>query len=335
MPVIEKTAPPETGINLPAKPSRFRVAGSLVLGYMAAFLFLIPAALLAEGAGIDVWDEAQTNAHGLFYRFDFWSVLAEACAGVFVAAMTAFWARRVLLARTGWEVSFGFTFLTAFLTGYAPAAALTPLYGATWLASLIVATLILHWRMEPAGAEPMAVFAAVPRRYRHAAKIALAVAVPAMGLYALAYGTTHPLRTSGTIKFGGNGNLPSESASTNDEADYRRNPGTVNDYRLQVQNHGPFAVTDLEVVAIDGSAVFQLEGVAMEPDLGSPAAAEPSTIEAGQRVDMGLRLRQGPVCSEPLAQLDAIQVRYETVGRQFTARLPLADPPTIFCAAAR
>ena len=322
MQVIEKTAP-EIGISPPVRPGFFAVAWSMVLGYFAAILFLIPLALLAEWAGIDVWNGAQTNEHGLFYRFDVWSYAAEAFAGVFVAAMTAYWVRQVLLERTDWEVPFGFAFVTIFLTGYAPAAALTPLYGATGLLSLIVAALILRWRIEPAGAEPMTVLGVVPKRYRGVAKISLIVAVPVMAFYALAYGATHPLRTSDTVNFGGNGDARGV-VSTDERAQYRRDPGAVNGYRLGLQNRGPFAISDLAVVGIDGSAVFQLERVTAK-----------TTVEPDQRVTMRLGLRQGPVCTESLAQLDAVQVRYETLGERFAARLPLADSPSIVCPGAR
>jgi hypothetical protein len=37
--------------------------------------------------------------------------------------------RRANVAQQGWEVGFGFPFLTLLVTGYAPAVALTPMYG--------------------------------------------------------------------------------------------------------------------------------------------------------------------------------------------------------------
>ena len=48
----------------------------------------------------------------------------------------------------------------------------------------------------------MALLGTVPKRYRRVAVIALGVAVPAMAVYALAYGATHPLR-AGTASMTG------------------------------------------------------------------------------------------------------------------------------------
>jgi hypothetical protein len=58
--------------------------------------------------------------------------------------------------------------LTLLITGYAPLLALTPFYAAAAPVSLVAATLVLRWRSEPAGAEPLRTLGRVPRRYwRH------------------------------------------------------------------------------------------------------------------------------------------------------------------------
>jgi hypothetical protein len=135
------------------RPGYLRVGWATFVGYVYALLLLVPIGIAVSFLGIDTFG-AGSVGRGLFYRFDGWSILAEACAGILVTGLTAFMVRYQLHRSTGWEVTFGFAFVTLFLAGYAPVAALTPLYGATAFVSLVVATIVLRWRAAPAGAEP-------------------------------------------------------------------------------------------------------------------------------------------------------------------------------------
>jgi hypothetical protein len=162
----------------PPRPGFFAVAWATFLGYLWTVLLALPLAIAAWFAGLDLGDRSDSVSRGVFYRYDGWSWAAEACLGLMAVAVTAAIVGSVLRARTAWEVPYGWTFLILFGTGYAPVLALTPLYGATGLLSLALAAILLRWRARPSGAEPTTPLGQVPRRYRRAVAIAVAVAVP-------------------------------------------------------------------------------------------------------------------------------------------------------------
>jgi len=235
------TDQPGTGISPPARPSVWRVGWATFVGYFITVVLGRVVAIPLSDLGISAFD---TASRGLFLRYDVWSWLAEACAGLLATWMTAFFVSDSLRRVTGWEVPFGFAFLTLLLTGYAPLLAITPLYAATAPVSLIAATLILHWRAEPAGAEPLRALGAVPRRYRRRVVIGLAVAGPLMFGYVVAYGATHPLRQTGDTPGG---------------KVWRFEPGKLHRYELYIENPGPFEATDFSIVSVEGSPALQLE----------------------------------------------------------------------------
>ena len=228
---VTQSAPPEVGIEPVVRPGFLRVGWATFSGYVFALVLLIPAAIGVHFLGIGVFGSDSLD-RGVFYRSDAWSFLAEACVGILVTALTAILVRNELRRQTNWEVPIGFTFVTLFLTGYAPAAALTPLYGATAVVSLIVATIVLRWRAQPAGAEPMPILGAVPRRHRRGVAIAVLVAAPAMVLYVIGYGVTHPIHWDGSVGIGTSG--------TGDwKGDLRPRPGRDRALRLPGRKSGP------------------------------------------------------------------------------------------------
>jgi hypothetical protein len=263
---------------------------------------------------------------GIFLRYDVWSWLAEGCVGLLATGLTAFVVRDSLHQRTGWEVPFGFTFVTLLLTGYAPLLALTPLYGATAPVSLAAATLILRWRAEPAGAEPRKWLGGVPRRYRRRVAIGLAVGVPLMLGYVLAYGATHPLR--------------SNVFSAQHKA-WRYDPGNLHRYELVLEKAGPFKVSDVAIVGVEGSPAIQLERVGIEagswsvkdPDHPTPPPMHPvgPDYRLGYDHPITLELREGKLCPTGLAKLDAVRVRYTVLGSRHEQRLPLRQAPQVRC----
>ncbi len=254
--------------------------------------------------------------------------------GILVTGVTAFLVGDQLRRGTGWDAPFGFTFLTLFLTGYAPVAALTPLYGATALASLAVATVVLRWRCEPAGAKPGNVLGGVPRRHRRPVAIAIVIAVPTMAAYALAYGATHPIRWDGSVAFSRNGTTIGVGGST---PHYPRDAGAIERYVFPVKNLGLFAVGDLALTGIEGSPVFQLERIGIVGNGGSSAgrgALRPLgelELPARETRYLVVEFRQGRECSEATAQLDAVRLRFGVLGGTFDERVPLVDKPTIRC----
>jgi hypothetical protein len=325
---------PPAGVELkpPVRPGLLRVGWATFSGYVWALVFLVPVGIAAYFLGIDALGLSDSGGRGVFYRFDVWSYLAEACVGVFVTAVTAYLVRYQLHRITGWEVSYGFAFAVILITGYAPAAALTPLYGATALISLAIATVLLRWRCEPAGAEPMALLSAIPQRHRRRVAIAIACAVPAMALYALAYGATHPLRWDGSVGFAPNGT--SDRGGDDAPPTYDRDPGAIERYVLPIRNLGRFGVDDLQLVAIEGNPVFQLQsariaGGGITPWINAPLDA--SELPAGDTRDVVVEFRQGPTCVGQRAQLDAVRLSYSVLGGSFVERVPLGEPPTIPC----
>jgi len=207
--------------------------------------------------------------------------------------------------RTGWEVGFGAIFLTLFVTGYAPALAVTPLYGATGLVSLLLATYLLRRLARPSGAEPRTLLGQVPARVRRPVAIAIAVAVPLMCANVLAYAATHPLR---------------DDVSSNARTTFKRDPGALNRYRLELSNAGRADVTNLSLVRTEGSPGLAVERARMEV----------YDEETGYRSG-ALLLRQGQTCPPGVARLDAVWVRYTVLGMRHEQRIPLVDGPSVRC----
>ncbi|HEX3277862.1 MAG TPA: hypothetical protein VHR40_05040 [Thermoleophilaceae bacterium] len=319
------TEQPGTGISPPARPSIWRVGWATFVGYFLTVLLGLVVVIPLSTLGISAFD---TASRGLFLHYDVWSWLAEACAGLLATWITAFFVSDSLRNRTGWEVPFSFAFLTLLLTGYAPLLAVTPLYGATAPVSLVAATLILHWRAEPAGAEPMSALGAVPRRYRRRVVIGLAVAGPLMFGYVVAYGVTHPLHT-GAYRSG--------------TTTWAHHPGQLKRYELYIENPGPFEVSDFSIVGVEGSPALQLERVGVEarnssvddPDHPSPAPLHPlGDYAPGPDISGGpitLELREGRVCPTGIAKLDAVRVRYTLLDGRHEQRIPLQQPPQVRC----
>jgi hypothetical protein len=313
-----------TGISPPVRPSVWRVGWATFVGYFLTVVLGLVVVVPLSSLGISAFD---TASRGLFLHYDVWSWLAEACAGLLATWITAFFVSDSLRRVTGWEVPFSFAFLTLLLTGYAPLLAITPLYGATAPVSLVAATLILHWRAEPAGAEPMSALGAVPRRYRRRVAIGLAVAGPLMFGYVVAYGATHPLR------------VDTYSAGTRTWAYH---PGQLKRYELYIENQGPFEVSDFSIVGVEGSPVLQLERVGVEArdwsvkDIDHPTPPPLHPLGAYYPAGFGgeaitLELRQGKVCPGGVARLDAVRVRYTLLNGRHEQRIPLQQPPQVRC----
>jgi hypothetical protein len=313
-----------TGISPPLRPSIWRVGWATFLGYLLAVLVGIPLAISVGFVGVDLAGDGR----GAFHRYDVWSWLAEACVGLLATFATAWAVAWQLRERTGWEVSLSFTFLTLLITGYAPLLALTPFYWAAAPVSLVAATLILRWRCEPAGAEPLRTLGAVPRRYRRLVAIALALAGPLMFAYVVGYSATHPLQASTAYATGGLVNA--------------HEPGKLMRYQLYLDNNGPAAVTDLSIVRVEGEPGLQLERIGIEPRSWTvpprgPSAPPLRPLDSG-RVWVGiaerpitLELRQGRICPTGLSKLEAIWIRYTVYGGRHEQRIPLEKPPAVRC----
>ncbi|MEA2419806.1 MAG: hypothetical protein QOE60_2012 [Thermoleophilaceae bacterium] len=311
------TEQPGTGISPPLRPSVWAVGWATFVGYFLTVLVGLPIAFLLSTVGVDVWGDGR----GVFHAYDVWSWLAEASVGVLATFVTAYFVGDSVRRRTGWEVPFSFAFVALLLTGYAPLLALTPLYGAAAPVSLIAATLLLHWRAAPAGAEPLKMLGAVPRRYRRGVVLAVAVAGPLMFAYVLAYGTTHPLRWG----YG-----------------HTYKPGKLMRYELALENGGQAAVSDISITRVEGSPALQLERVGIE---GSGACVVPEGHRTcappmhpigrdyllGHDRPITLELRQGHVCPSGVASLDAVWVRYTVLGTRQEQRIPLEQPPRVRC----
>jgi hypothetical protein len=308
----------------PPRPGFFAVAWATFLGYAATVLLAIPLAIAALFAGLDLGDRADSVGRGVFYRYDGWSWAAEACLGLLAVAFTAAIVGSILRARTGWEVPYGWTFVILLVTGYAPVLALTPLYAAAGLLSLILAAILLRWRAEPSGAEPRTPLGEVPKRYRRPVAIAVVVAGPLMAAYVLAYAATHPLRldTQGAV-------------STRSVVAHE--PGKVMRWSFQLQVVGSATVTELEVVGSEGSPALQLERAGVLDDDWARPGRVPLRPLGGLELDedsynvLTLELRHGGACPPPAGGIDAIRIRYTVLGMEHEQRVPLIDSPVVRC----
>jgi hypothetical protein len=229
----------------------------------------------------------------------------------------------VLRSRTSWEVPYGWTFLILFATGYAPVLALTPLHGATGLVSLALAAILLRWRARPSGAEPTTPLGEVPRRYRRAVAIGIAVAGPLMAAYVLAYAATHPLRFDANFSAGG-------------KRAFQHEPGKLVRYTFRLENAGSAAVTNMAVVRSEGSPALQLERAGAPVWAGGAhGPLEPLAGVTLEREDyddtVTLVLRHGSTCRPPASGLDAIWIRYTVLGMEHEQRVPLVDGPVVRC----
>jgi hypothetical protein len=319
---------PGTGISPPQKPSVWRVGWATFLGYLWTVLLGLPVVLALVYVGLG-FNGPEGGGRGVFLHYDVWSWLAEGCVGLLATFITALLVGWQLRERTGWEVPFSFTFLTLLVTGYAPLLTLTPFYEATAPVSLVAATLILRWRCEPSGAEPRKSLAAVPRRYRRGVAIALAVAGPLMFAYVVAYGATHPLQEARLLSLRGGPHT------------HEHSPGALMRFDLSLYNSGPAAIKDIELVRLEGSPVFQLERVGIEPNTWTVPNGRwdvPPPLRPLDRWDLygdgdtvTLELRQGRFCPPGIGKLDAVWIRYTVFGGRHEQRLPLADAPRVRC----
>jgi hypothetical protein len=309
----------------PPRPGFFAVGWATFLGYALTVLLAIPLVVAVSYAGLDLMDRSGSVDRGVFYRYDGWSWAAEACLGLLAVAVTAAIVGSVLRSRTAWEVPYGWTFTILFATGYAPVLALTPLYGVTAGVSLALAAILLRWRARPSGGEPTTLLGAVPRRYRRAVAIAVAVAGPLMAAYVLAYAATHPLR------------FEAHSADTGQRL-VAHEPGKVVRWSFQLEVVGSATVTDLEVFKSEGSPALQLEraGV-LDGDWPRPGRI-PLRPLAGLELDkddygsiLSLELRHGRACLPPAGRLDAVWIRYTVLGMEHQQRVPLVDGPSVRC----
>jgi hypothetical protein len=311
-----------TGIAPPVRPGFWKVGWATLVGYFLTCVLGLPIAFGLLYVGIDVFGN-DTTGRGVFHAHDVWGWLAEGCLGLLATWATAVLVGSSLRDRTGWEVPFGFTFLTLLVTGYAPLLALTPFYWATAPVSLVAATLILRWRCEPSGAEPRGALAAVPRRHRRAVAIGLAVGGPLLFAYVLAYGSAHPLEAKSW-----------EAAPRT----VQHQPGKLTRFSVEIENRGPFAVTDASIARLEGSPVLQLERAGIEGNQctvpkGQQTCEVPlrtaRSFEPGQTIT--LELRQGRLCPPGIARLDAIWLRYTILDTRQEQRLQLPQSPTVRC----
>jgi hypothetical protein len=310
----------------PERPGFFAVAWATFLGYFVAAIVLLAVGIVLLFAGVGVVDVGGTAGRGLFYRYDLWSWAAEVCAAMFIVGLTTVLVDAFLMSHTRWEVPFGTVFLTLLATGYAPALALTPLYGATAVVSLVLAALVLRWRARPSGAEPMTPLGQVPRRFRRTVAIGVAIAVPLMAAYVVGYALTHPLRYDWN---------PSGSKRL-----LQREPGGRSFFEFRLNNVGRPVVSDLELVKTEGSPAIQVErmGRAAPGHLTWDGAAAIKPLSGFElRRDafdddrLVLVLRQGMSCPTPVARLDAIWVRYTVLGMRHEQRIPVVRGPFVRC----
>jgi hypothetical protein len=315
------TAPVEAPPAPPPRPGYLSVVWATFIGYLWTVILSLPLLLAAWLVGLDVIDTSGSIGRGVFYRYDAWSWAAEACVGLIAVGATALMVGHQLRTRTGWEVSFGETFLILLLAGYAPVLALTPLYGAAAIVSLGLAAFVLRWRAAPSGAEPSTVLGQVPHRFRRRIAVAAAVGVPLMAAYVLGYAATHPLRFDVQVSH---------------KRAYEREPGAIERYTFGIRDVGSAAVTDLAIVRSEGSPGLQLDRAGVLAGVWRPGERPPlrplEELAPGSFPDrITLGLRQGASCPALRGTLDAVWIRYTVLGMRHEQRIPLVDGPSVRC----
>jgi hypothetical protein len=205
----------------------------------------------------------------------------------------------------------------------------TPLYGATGVVSLAVATVVLRRLARPSGGEPRTALGQLPPRARRPVAIAVAVGVPLMVLYVYGYALTHPL---------------SLGDSNNGER-IAREPGTLERFPLQLDNGGSAEITGLSIVRVEGSPALQFERAGVPVREIEWNRAEPPGPEdwpmrplpqlevpsGGPTSSVMVDVRQGPTCPPGIARLEAFWVRYTVLGMRHEQRLPAVDGPSVRC----
>jgi hypothetical protein len=183
----------------------------------------------------------------------------------------------------------------------------------------------VRWRARPSGAEPTTFLGEVPRRYRRAVAVAIAVAGPLMAAYVLGYAATHPVRFDA-------------QAQTTPPRVVAHEPGKVVRWSFQLEVVGSATVTDLEVFKSEGSPALQLERAGVLDYGWSRSVRMPLRPLTGLELDDGghdgiltLELRHGRACPPPAGGLDAVWIRYTVLGMEHEQRVPLVDGPSVRC----
>jgi hypothetical protein len=289
------------------------------LGYLWALLVLALFGLVLDVLGVVTWPRETHGAAwlgGPFQPDGPWSMFADALIAFTVLAFTSFSVVWTLSDRIQLRVSWVVTFVVLCVTGYVPFFFFEGRLRLSGLLGLILSAALIRW-FGVAGTQPADLLADVYRRLlrsladtRRRRRLAIAFAVcwaTALGV-GVAYGVTHPVRTSGTDAEGKWVTIDGRTYAV-----YRGGQGAIRTVSFFLHNNGFADVTAATAEAVPGETLTVV-----------PEATDPITIPS--RGDATVRVAFAiPSCRDGTQSVTRLRIRYSVFGRDESQLIPL-DP---------
>ena len=311
-------------------PGWWPVISGVFPAYLWALLVLSLLGIVMDVLGVVTWPREAQGAGWLGGPFEPdgpWSMFADAFIAFTVLAFTSFSVVWTLSDRLQLRVSWVVTFAVLCVTGYVPFFFFEGRLRLSGLLGLLVSAALIRW-FGVAGTQPADLLAGVYRRLfadrRRRRRLAIAFAVcwaAALGV-GVAYGVTHPVRTSGS---GAEGRWVTVDGRTT--AVYRGEPGETRAVSFFLHNNGFADATAATVEPVPGEtlAVDHVGSRTLVPNQ-EPSAETDSTFTIPGRGDATVRLEFAiPSCREGTQSVTRVRIRYSVLGREESQVIPL-DP---------
>jgi hypothetical protein len=313
---VGSASPAAAGLPRDA-PGWWPVIWNVFLGYLFALLVLALFAIVIDVPGVATWPRGGHGAGwlgGPFQPDGPWSVFADALIAFTVLGVTSTTVIWELSSKLELRVSWVVTFVVLCVTGYVPFFFFEGRLRLSGLLGLLASAALIRW-FGLEGTQPADFLAGLSRRFladhRRRRRLAFAFAVcwvAALGA-GIAYGVTHPIRTSGTSAEGRWVTVDGRMTAV-----YRGEPGQTHVVSFFLHNNGFADVTAATVEPVPGEALAAV-----------PRATDSSFTIPG-RDDATLRLAFAvPSCREGTQSVTRIRIRYSVLGREQSQVIPL-DP---------
>jgi hypothetical protein len=311
-------------------PRWWPVISGVFLGYLFALFLFGLCGLVLDLIGVMTWPRGTDGEGWLAGPFEPdgpWSVFADALIAFTVLAVTSWSVVWQLSERIQLRVSWLVTFVVLCLTGYVPFFFFEGRIRLSGLFGLLLSAGLIRW-FGVAGTQPADLLADASRRSlgdrRRRKRLVFAVAVAwtaALGV-GVAYGVTHPVRTSGTSA---EGRWVTVDGHTH--AVYRGEPGQMRVVSFFLHNNGFADVTVATVEPVSGEtlAVHHVAPGVLPPDqVPSEATATTFTIPGRAEAEVALAFTI-PTCREGTQSVTRVRINYTVFGRDETQVIPV-DP---------
>jgi hypothetical protein len=318
-------------------PRWWPVISGVFLAYLWALLVLGLFGFVIDVLGVATWPrEAQSAGWlgGPFQPDGPWSVFADALIAFTVLAFTSFSVVWTLSDRLQLRVSWVVTFVVLCVTGYVPFFFFEGRLRLSGLVGLLASAALIRW-FGVAGTQPADLLVGAYRRLsadrRRRRRLAVAFAVcwaAALGV-GVAYGVTHPVRTSGTSAEGRWVTVDGRTTAV-----YRGEPGETRAVSFFLHNNGFADVTaaTVEPVAGETLAVEHVAPGVLPPDQ-VPSGGTGSTFTIPGRAEAEVALAFAiPSCREGVQSDTRLRIRYTVLGREESQVVPLEPIIAARCA---